>query len=247
MLLSRSLEVKSRGARSMKTHASLPEGLQSSLPTDPSPEPLKHRAYGALKSRIVSGVLSPGALLSERQLAQSLKMSKTPVHAALERLEAEGLVTVTAQQGFVVRSITPEEIADHFELREALEIFVVARLAGKLTPAQTSHLKRNLADHRRALRLGDVAEHIRIDSEFHLLLCECYGNKEITRAMGQIRDKLHRVMHHISTRFPERMSGALAEHEAIAASLVSGDGKAASERMSIHLQNGLRSVYHRHR
>ena len=229
----------------MKTDGSMSAGLEIPLPADPGPESLKQRAYGVLKSRIVSGVFSPGALLSERQLAQSLKMSKTPVHAALERLEAEGLVTVTAQQGFVVRSITPEEIADHFELREALETFVVSRLAGKLTAAQAGDLKRNLADHRRALRQGDIAEHIRIDSEFHLLLCECYGNKEITRAMGQIRDKLHRVMHHISTRFPGRMSGALTEHEAIAVSLISGDGQVASEKMSTHLRNGLRSVYHR--
>jgi DNA-binding GntR family transcriptional regulator len=230
----------------MKTRVSAPDGSLSAFPTDASPEPLKHRAYAALKSRIASGVLSPGALLSERQLAQSLKMSKTPVHAALERLEAEGLVTVSAQQGFVVRSITPEEIVDHFELRAALETYVVARLAGKLTAAQARQMKRNLADHRRALRQGDIAEHIRIDSEFHILLCECYGNKEITRAMCQIRVKLHRVMYHISTRFPERMSGALTEHEAIASSLVSGDGQAASEMMSTHLRNGLRSVYDHH-
>jgi DNA-binding GntR family transcriptional regulator len=230
----------------MKTHASLSNGLLFALPADQSPEPLKHRAYAALKSRIVSGALSPGTMLSERQLAQSLKMSKTPVHAALERLEAEGLVTVTAQQGIVVHAISPEEIADHFELREALETFVVRRLAGKLTAAQSSSLRRNLADHRRALRQGDIAEHVRIDSEFHLLLCECYGNQEITRAMGQIRDKLHRVMHHISTRFPDRMSGALIEHEAIVAALLSGDGRAASAQIAAHLRNGLQSVYSRH-
>jgi DNA-binding GntR family transcriptional regulator len=216
------------------------------MPLDRSPEPLKHRAYAALKSRIVSGALSPGTMLSERQLARRLKMSKTPVHAALERLEAEGLVTVTAQQGVVVHAISPEEIADHFELREALETLVVSRLAGKLTAAQASCLKRNLADHRRALRQGDIAEHVRIDSEFHRLLCECYGNKEITRAMGQIRDKLHRVMHHISTRFPGRMSGALIEHEAIVSALVSGDGRAASAEIATHLRNGLQSVYFRH-
>src|SRR5262249_30060590 len=154
----------------------------SPSPTDRTAASLKHRAYAALKSRILSGALSPGTLLSERQLAQSLKMSKTPVHAALEKLEGDGLVTVTAQQGIVVRSISPEEIADHFEIREALETLVVSRLAGKLTTEQAGRLKRNLGAHRRAVRQGDIAEHIRIDSEFHLLLCDCYGNKEITRA-----------------------------------------------------------------
>ena len=68
---------------------------------------------------------------------------------------------------------------------------------------------------------------------------------EITRAMGQIRDKIHRVMHYISTRFPGRMIGALAEHEAIASALLDGDGPAAAQRMATHLRNGLQSIYQR--
>ena len=56
----------------------------------------------------------------------------------------------------------------------------------------------------------------------------------------------HRVMHHISTRFPRRMGEAFSEHEAIVSALLSGDGPAASERMTTHLRNGLQSVYRRH-
>jgi GntR family transcriptional regulator, rspAB operon transcriptional repressor len=172
-------------------------------------------------------------------------MSKTPVHAALERLEGEGLVTVTAQQGIIVRAISTEEIVDHFEIREALETLVVSRLAGRMTAEQAGRLRRNLAEHRRAVRQGDIAEHIRIDSEFHLILCEFHGNQEILRALCLIRDKIYRVMHHISTRFPERMKGSLAEHEAIASALLSGNGPAAAERMTDHLRNGLQSVFSR--
>lgn len=206
---------------------------------------LKQRAYVELKNRILRGGLPPGMLLSERQLARSLKMSRTPVHAALERLEGDGLVMVAAQQGIVVRSISPQEIADHFELREAIESFVVLRLAGRLTPEQADTLKRNLQEHRQAVRQGDIAEHIRIDAEFHLLLCEFRGNAEITRAMGQIRDKIHRVMSHISTRSPGRMLGALHEHETIAEALLDGDGAAAAQRMATHLRSGLQSIYQR--
>jgi DNA-binding GntR family transcriptional regulator len=221
--------------------------------TAPHPSPrdraalsLKQRAYVELRQRILSGVLPPGTLLSERQLARSLKMSKTPVHAALERLQGDGLVTVAAQQGIVVRAISPQEIADHFELREALEGFVVARLAGRLTSSQATRLKRNLREHRRAVKQGDGAGNIRLDSEFHMLLCEFHGNPEITRAMAQIRDKIHGVILHISTRLPGRTKDSLAEHEAIAAALLAGDGPGAAERISTHLRNGLQSLYHRH-
>ena len=215
------------------------------MSSDDAAKSLKQRAYLELKNRILTGALPPGMLLSERQLAASLKMSKTPVHAALERLESDGLVTVAAQQGIVVRSITPEEIADHFEIREALETLVVSRLATRLTPDQAANLRRNLREHQRAIRQGDIAEHVRIDSEFHLRLCEFYGNQEITRAMVQIRDKIHRVMDHISSRFPPRMSQSLDEHRVIAAALFEGDGPTASQRMASHLRNGLQSIYHR--
>jgi DNA-binding GntR family transcriptional regulator len=206
---------------------------------------LNQRAYAELKQRILSGALAPGTLLSERQLARSLKMSKTPVHAALERLQGDGLVTVAAQQGIVVRATSPQEIADHFEIREALETFVVARLAGRLTPGQAGRLKRNLREHRRAVKRGDVAGNIRLDSEFHMLLCEFHGNPEITRAMGQIRDKIHGVIQHITSRLPERTKASLSEHEAIAEALLAGDGPGASARVTAHLRNGLQSLFHR--
>lgn len=223
-----------------------PDGSTIPTPTGRAPLSLKQRAYAELKDRILSGALPPGTILSERQLARSLQMSKTPVHAALERLEGDGLVTVAAQQGIVVRAISPEEIADHFELREALETFVVNRLAGRLTPAQAGRLKQTLRDDRRAVRRGDVAAHVRLDSEFHLLLCEFHGNQEITRAMGQIRDKIRGVIAHISNRFPSRVRASCAEHEAILAALIDGDGPTAALEMTTHLRNGLQSVFHRH-
>jgi DNA-binding GntR family transcriptional regulator len=229
----------------MKTDVSHLNGSRSSLSADHDLVPLKHQAYAALKHRILSGALAPGTVLSERQLARSLKMSKTPVHAALERLEGDGLVTVAAQQGIVVRTISPQDIADHFEIREALETFVVARLAGRLTAAQVSRLKQHSQDHRRAVRQKDMTEHVRLDSEFHLLLCEFHGNQAITRAMAQIRDKIHGVIHHISTRFPQRVKASLSEHAAIVSALLAGNGTAAADAMATHLRNGLESVYYR--
>ncbi len=199
---------------------------------------LKQRAYDEVKRRILSGEYPSGMLLSERQIASELAMSKTPVHAALERLEADGLVTVAAQQGILVRTISPQEMADHFEIREALEPFVVTRLAGRLTPEQARQLRANLRANRRAVRERDIAANVRLDAEFHLLLCEALGNQEITRVMAQIREKVHAVVHHISSRHPDRMAGSLAEHEAIVEALLAADGPAAADRMRTHLRNG---------
>ena len=192
---------------------------------------LKQQAYLELKRRILSGKLLPGMVLSERQLATELAMSKTPVHAVLERLEADGLVSVAAQQGIVVREVSPRDLADHFEIREALEPFVVSKLAGRLAPEQKRRLERNLHESRRVVRIGDVEANVRLDAQFHDLLCEFFGNREIMRVMSQIREKVHIAIYQLSLGKPKRMDESLAEHQGIADAVFSGDAKSAAERM----------------
>src|SRR5437870_2186503 len=97
---------------------------------------LKERAYSEIKRRILDGGFAPSTFLSERQLASQLAMSKTPIRAALERLEMEGLVVVSPQQGILVRDLSVHEIADLYEMRAALETYVVRAVAGQLTAGQ---------------------------------------------------------------------------------------------------------------
>ena len=63
-------------------------------------------------------------------------MSKTPVKAALERLESEGFITISPQRGVVVRQFAIHEIADQYEMRVALETYTVRTLAGRLSAEQ---------------------------------------------------------------------------------------------------------------
>ena len=117
---------------------------------------LKDHAYERLKTMILSEQFPPGSFLSERTLAETLGMSKTPVRSAVERLENEGFVSVSPQQGIVVRALSAEEIRNHFDLRIALETFVVRRLTGTLSAAQHEQLAAKLRDHERAFATGDM-------------------------------------------------------------------------------------------
>src|SRR6266567_4439531 len=92
---------------------------------------LKDRAYELIKQRLLNNDYPPGSFLSERQLAENLGMSKTPIKGALERLESEGFITVSPQQGIVVRELSVHEIADQYEIRGVLESYTLRSLAGK--------------------------------------------------------------------------------------------------------------------
>lgn len=204
---------------------------------------LKQLAYEELKRLILSDELPAGTVQSVRQLAARLNMSKTPVHSAIERLEADGLVALAPQQGVVVRELSVRDIINHYEIRQAIEPFVMRRLAGRLTSDQVDLLERNLAEHRDVSNSGQVAASIQFDAQFHQLLCSFLGNDEIEQLMQRLRDKVQRVIRRVSHQFPERITESYDEHQAIFDALVSGDGQRAADLANEHLEKGLRRFW----
>jgi DNA-binding GntR family transcriptional regulator len=207
---------------------------------------LADRAYDALKGALQSGKYPPGSFLSERQLARGLGMSKTPLKSALVRLEQEGFIRVSPQQGIVVREPSVQDIVELFDLREAIETYVVQRIAGRLTPEQTAQLKQNLREQEEAARKGAVPEATRLDTEFHTLVCRIFGNREMIQSLARMREKLHlHILGNLSRR-PERLMTSYREHAAIAAALMGGKGARAAELVRTHLEYGRRFVLGEH-
>ena len=201
---------------------------------------LKDKAYDILKHRILDESLAPGSFLSERALAESLDMSITPVHSALERLELEGFVTISPQQGVVVRELSFRAIVEHFDLRVALESFVVRRLAGRLTTEQILLLNNLLDKQATKLIQPGTPGAASVNADFHRLLCELLDNREVLRVVVRQQDMLYRVVNRIYKKFPERKQQSHAEHTALAAAILAGDGAAAARLVEEHIEVGKR-------
>ena len=89
---------------------------------------LSERAYEQLKAMAVTYQLRPGERLAELDLAKRLKVSRTPIREALNRLVTEGFLTFTPNRGFQCRPLDAKEIFDLYEVRRSLES-TAARLA----------------------------------------------------------------------------------------------------------------------
>ena len=150
-------------------------------------ELLKIRAYDELRSRLSDCYYEPGAILSERQLASELGMSKTPVKAALERLEMEGYITVSPQSGIIVRALTIDEIADIYEIRIAVECYVIKTITGRITADQLALWERTLTDLEHVAAPSDKRRQqlVELDERFHSLPREFLGNGQILQTMQQ--------------------------------------------------------------
>jgi DNA-binding GntR family transcriptional regulator len=220
-------------------------GHRSSADTNnhlPQRSLLKDQAYERIKCRLLNNDYPPGTFLSERQLAENLGMSKTPVKAALERLELEGLIAVSPQQGIVVRELSVHEIADLYEIRAALESYVLRTVAGKLTTDQAARVRANLQAQTRLRGSGDMAKGVELDAAFHTQFVEFLGNAEILKVIVQLREKMQRVVTQVFRLSPARIDTSYAEHAAIAAAVIDGDGTLAAELVVGHLELGKRLI-----
>src|SRR5258705_6145785 len=94
-------------------------------------ESLKDQAYEAIKHRIITCAFKPGQELSESAVAGLLRIGRTPVHQAFDRLNTEGLVDVQPRKGIVVRPIHLDEVIEIIEIRLLNETFAVRLAAEK--------------------------------------------------------------------------------------------------------------------
>ena len=108
----------------------------------------------------------------------------------------QGLVTVSPQRGIVVRDLSARDIAELFDIRSAVEPFVVGQLArSALTADQRERVRTNLSRQHRAATEGDALECTRLDIAFHRLLAELLDNRERSAEFwldALASDRLHR-------------------------------------------------------
>jgi GntR family transcriptional regulator, rspAB operon transcriptional repressor len=201
---------------------------------------LKDKAYTRVRDMILKGEIMPGTILSKRQLARQLRMSKTPVDSALERLESEGFVHIAPRQGVVVREASIRDAADLFGIRLALEPYVVRQLAGRLSRSQAERLTANVDAQAAAMLDADHDLSAHLDTSYHMMLCEFLGNTEILRVMQQLRNKVDRIVLQVFNTQPQRLTTNHQEHAAIASAVIDGKGDEAADRMEAHLETGQR-------
>jgi GntR family transcriptional regulator of vanillate catabolism len=136
------------------------------------------RALLGLRDLILKGELAAGARISELALVDRLGVSRTPVRAALARLEAEGLLESLPSGGYTVRAFSAAEIHDAIEVRGTLE-GLAARLAAErgVAPTELNEL-RDCVDAidavlaRTKFNVDTFTDYVELNERFHRLLAE---------------------------------------------------------------------------
>lgn len=198
---------------------------------------LKDQAYDQIKRDILLGRLTSGMLLSERSIAEQLKLGKAPVRDAINRLKQENYLTVVPQQGVMVKPLTAKDIADTLEARLMIEPQVAGRLAGKLSRSLRQALEANLMRQLKCVENGDSIEFVKWDVEFHLGLIHAYGNADLVGMMERSCERTFQAIYRAFNGMVGRLNSAHKAHKGILTSIVRGDAELASKRMIKHIED----------
>lgn len=158
----------------------------------------REQAYRYIHGKIASGRLTGGSQVSEQSLANEIGISRTPVREAIRQLIMEGLVEQVPRFGTIVRIPDRRELAELFEVREALESYAAGEAARRMTPEDlelVTRLYRQMraitqqlqVDGTPALDGTPLRQFLAADMGFHLLLIRATGNRrmmKITADMG---------------------------------------------------------------
>jgi GntR family transcriptional regulator of vanillate catabolism len=211
------------------------------------------RALLGLRELIVEGVLQPGARISELWVVDRLGVSRTPVRAALIRLQEEGLLEPIASGGFAVRSFTVGEIGDSIELRGTLE-GLAARLAAErgVDAAQLSGLRACVRELDTILEdfLTDESFSAYVDANrrFHALLAGASKSQVVERQIAKTMTmpfaspSAFVMAQSIDSGAREMLLVAQAQHRAVVEAIELREGARAEALMREHARIAHRNL-----
>lgn len=207
-------------------------------------ETLTERAYRALEEQIVTLRLAPGAVVSEAMLSRRLRIGRTPIREALQRLARERLVMILPRRGIIVSEIDVTSQLRLLEVRRELERLLARSAARRADPSQRRQFTAIAEGMEQAAQRNDDIAFMRLDRAFNTLLLEAARNEYAASAMGLMNGLSRRFwyMHYrkvadlpLAARLHADVAGAIAAGQ-------EGEAAAASDRLVEYIQEFARQT-----
>lgn len=194
---------------------------------------LPQRAYLAIRNAIRHLQLPPGKTVLEREMAEILGMSRTPVRESLVRLETEGWVQIIPRRGFIVAPLVADDLQQIYEVVESLD-GVAGRLAtDRATHEELNHLEHLIEEQEKALESNDLLAWTDLDDQFHNYIVDLAQNPRLRGIVDSQSDQLYRARLYTIGHRPKPTHSVI-EHKAILAVMRAGEPDAVRTMLQSH-------------
>lgn len=156
------------------------------------PRSIGDAAYDILKTAILKGDLAPRQRLVEHHLGVQLKTSRIPIREAIKRLEQDGLVEKLDKRGFIVKSVSIEEVEETFGIRAVLESYAAYLATEHIDEATLSKLEASIEAYKEAMAQGDMERLMVVNGQFHETIYRAAGSQKLYTLINNFRDFISR-------------------------------------------------------
>ncbi len=193
----------------------------------------------ALRRRVLSGELAPGAQMREVELSTEYGVGRHSLRAALQALVHDGLLRHEPNRGAFVPEFSADDIADLFLVRTVLEVETARQIVKRrldITPAVQA------VERLEALRGDEPWDEVtEIDLGFHRSLVDALGSPRASRLFASLDAELRLLLAQLQANY-ERPDAVGAEHRLVLDALQSRSASRAANAAREHLEVGLRDI-----
>ncbi|MCL6598181.1 MAG: GntR family transcriptional regulator [Alicyclobacillus macrosporangiidus] len=201
---------------------------------------LRELALEFIRDAIVSGRFAPGQHLKERELAEAMGISTTPVKEALRVLEHIGLVQTVPRRGTYVSPAVNTSLREINWMRAYLESLAARWAAEKATGDQLAQMEAQLREMERLTHHPDRERLAAANTRFHELVREAAGNAVLASTLSQVA-AVDRAFRRRALQDDKEVSAGFEEHRKVFEAIRARDPDLAEARMRSHI---LRAVHH---
>ncbi len=195
------------------------------------------QAYNFIKNAIVVGELKGGSHVPEDKIGAQIGISRTPIRSALQKLSAQGFVTLHPRQGARVNVWTEQDWKEIADMRALLEGYAAGIASQKISQMEIKRLE-ELADAMEeavaCATEAELAQITELNYLFHMTIIHATANSRLVEAVENLA---HPILHRI--RFlPSRKdvsARSMAHHREIIDAIVSGNAEWATSIMRSHI------------
>jgi len=181
---------------------------------------LADKAYQAIKDAIVNLELEPGQIIYEKEIADLLKVSRTPIREAFAKLKSEHMVEIFPQRCIRVALISEKKIKEASFVRKSLEISCFKEVAKEWDPKSEKckqlHVcvSQALKLQKESIKNNDYFSFLKSDEKFHYYILNFINNEILMGIISQMGDHLNRVRY-LELQEPKHMVNVMHQHNNI--------------------------------
>lgn len=196
----------------------------------------KENAFNQLQQWIIDGTLQPGEKLNDKELAEALGVSRTPIRESLQLLEAQGFVKMYPGKATQVTEVYKESIKELLPPLAVLQALSSELAVDHLDEERISLLEKTNQRFAQAVHMKNYFLALKIDEEFHQIIVDTANNSYIKEILSSLQAHVRRLFFHNSIILTEQ---SIKEHEEIIEALKKKDVEKVSQLMK---KNWLRAI-----